>query len=263
MKKTLWTVNVDNYAPEITAMTYPLLKRYAEKCNADFREITERKFPGWPPAYEKLQIYELGKDQDWNIFIDADTVIHPGMWDVTNHLTPDTVCHNANDLAGNRFKYDRFFKRDGRHIGSCNWFAVASNLCIDLWAPLDDLTREEAIANIYPTVHELAHFVWRCTNPQCNYEVPTNDRGEAESACTNCGQKRVKIPKPHIDAAHLLDDYTLSRNIAKFGLKFTTVRDLQVKLNDRGLYLWHMYTLTLEQKVVETKKVLHGWGLDS
>lgn len=260
MKKTLWTVNVDNYAPEITAMTMPLIKRYAEKCDAEFRQITERKFPDWPPVYEKLQIYELGRDQDWNIYIDADAVVHPGFFDVTNHLPQDTVCHNANDMAGNRWKYDRFFRRDGRHIGSCNWFAVASNWCIDLWKPLDDLTLEEAIGNIQPTIHELAKFVWRCSS--CNFEVPTNEKGEKKGICTACGKERVRIPKPYIGPEHLIDDYTLSRNIAMFGLKFTTVRQIQAKMNDQAFYLWHMYTLTLEQKIEETRKILHGWGLD-
>lgn len=262
MRKVLFTLNIDNYAPEITKLTYPLLKRYAEKCDAEFREITERKFPSWAPVYEKLQIHELGRDYDWIYFIDADAVVHPGFFDVTNHLTPDTVCHNAKDMAGNRWKYDRFFRRDGRHISSCNWFAAASNWCIDLWKPLDDLTQEQAVRNIYPTVHELAHFVWRCQNKQCNYEVPTNDQGEGKSVCTACGQKRLKIPKAYIDPRHLIDDYTLSRNIAKFGLKFTTVREIQARLNDQAMYLWHLYTLNLEQKIEETRKVIHAWGLE-
>ncbi|SRR6266852_974561 len=263
MKKTLWTVNIDNYAPEVTALTYPLLRRYAEKCSAEFRVISDRKFPDWPPAYEKLQIHELGRDSDWNIYIDSDAVVHPGLFDITNHLTPDTVCHNAKDMAGNRWKYDQYFRRDGRHIGSCNWFAVGSNLCLDLWRPLDDLTLEEALANIYPTVHELSEFVWRCTNTQCNYEVPTNSQGESESKCTACSQPRKKLAKAKIDAAHLLDDYALSRNIARFGLKFTTIRDIQAKLGDQAFYLWHMYTLTLEDKIKQTRDVLHNWGLDT
>jgi hypothetical protein len=265
MKKTLWTLNVDNYAPEIIKLTYPLLKRYAAKCGAEFRTIDERKFPDFPPVYEKLRIFELGQDSDWNIYIDSDAVIHPDMFDVTNHLTKDTVCHNANDMAGNRWKYDRFFLRDGRHIGSCNWFTIASNWCLELWKPLEDLTLAEAVANINPTVHEQAKYLWKCQNPQCQYEVPTQDKGHGSltGKCTRCGQTKEKIEKAEISAQHLIDDYTLSRNIAKYGLKFTTVNAIKEKMNERGFYLWHVYTSTLEEKLRQTKEILTGWGIDA
>jgi hypothetical protein len=263
VKKTLWTVNVDNYAPEITKLTYPLLERYAAKCNAEFRIITERKFPGWPPVYEKLQVYELGMESDWNIVIDSDAVVHPDMFDVTEMLSMDTVCHNANDLASNRWKYDRFFWRDRRHIGSCNWFTIASNWCIELWKPLDDLTLEQAVENIFPTVNERASHLRQCQNPQCRYEVPIGAASDLISECSRCGQKAKKIKKAVINAEHLIDDYTLSRNIAKYGLKFTTVRDIQTRLNASGFYLWHVYTDTLEEKIKKTKEVMAGWGIET
>jgi hypothetical protein len=77
-------------------------------------------------------------------------------------------------MAGVRWSYDQYFRRDGRHIGSCNWFTVASDWCLDLWRPLDDLTLDEALANINITI------------------------GERNSRL--CGTE------------HLIDDYTLSRN---------------------------------------------------
>lgn len=224
-KKTIFTLNVDGYAPEITELTYPLIQHYASKIGADVCVINTRKFPGWPVVYEKLQIYELAQQManDWNIYIDSDALVHPDMMDVTNHLPKDTVCHNGRDMAGNRWRYDRFFYRDGRHIGSCNWFTIASDWCIDLWHPLDDITLEQALEHIFPTVRE-----------------------------HNCGL---------VPADHLIDDYSLSRNIAKYGLKFTTVMDVCKGLGFEGGFLWHQYTLPNEQKVVEMKKVLKGWGL--
>jgi hypothetical protein len=223
MKKVLWTLNVDGYAPEITALTFPLFRLYARKMGAEFRVIESRKFPDWPPVYEKLQIYESGKDNDWNIFVDADAIVHPEMWDPTDHLHKDTVCHNGNDLAGNRWRYDRFFRRDARHIGSCNWFTVASDWCIDLWKPLEDLSFEQALGNISPTPSEQSNG---------------------------------------ITAAHLIDDYTLSRNIAQSGLKFTTIRDIQERIKDKGNYLWHIYTVSVPEKVRQMREILHVWGLD-
>lgn len=225
-KKTIFTLNVNNYAPEITEITYPLIKRYADKIGADFYTIKDRKFPDFPPVYEKLQIYELGQkmENDWNIYIDSDALVHPDMIDVTNHISKNTVMHAGADLASNRWKYDRYFLRDGRNIGSCNWFTVASDQCIELWKPLDDLTLKEAISNINPTVHELSTII---------------------------------IPE------HLIDDYTLSRNIAKYGLKFMTCMDLLRKLLGDNIpqYFWHQYTIPTEEKVIRMKQVLKEWGL--
>jgi hypothetical protein len=225
LKKTIFTLNVDNYAPEITELTYPLIKRYADKIGADFYTIKERKFPNFPPVYEKLQIYELSQqmENDWNIYIDSDALVHPDLMDITNHLSKDTVLHNGSDLASNRWKYDRYFMRDGRNIGSCNWFTVASDWCIELWKPLEDITFKEAVANISPIVSELNTVV---------------------------------------TADHLIDDYTLSRNIAKYGLKFTTFVDLLNRLGQTGSdYLWHQYTISTEEKVVRMKETLKRWGL--
>ena len=221
MKKTVFTLNVDDYAKEITDLTYPLIKQYAHKIRAEFQIISKRKFPEMPPVYEKLQIYELGKGNDWNIYIDSDALVHPDLMDLTEHLSKDTVLHHGADMASVRWTYDKYFRRDGRNIGSCNWFTVASDWCIDLWTPLD-LTLHEAMANIHPTLNEI-----------------------------QCG----------IDASHLIDDYTLSRNIARFGLKFTTFLDLTQKIGERGNFLWHEYTIPVGEKVARIKEVLHNWKL--
>lgn len=223
MKKTIFTLNVDNYSPEITAYTYPLMKRYAHKIGADFHIINERKFPQFPAVYEKLQIYELGQklNNDWNIFFDSDALIHPDMFDVTQFLKKDTVCHNGADMANNRWKYDQYFERDGRNIGSCNWFTVASDWCIDLWKPLD-ISYESALENIFPIQNELNTVITR---------------------------------------EHLIDDYTLSRNIARYGLKFKSVMQITEELKDTGNYLWHQYTIPLDEKVKSINRVLANWGV--
>lgn len=227
VKKTVFTLVVDNYAPQITEITFPLLKAYADKIGADFYVIKERRFPDWPPVYEKLQIYDLGQQMqnDWNIYIDADALIHPDLLDFTVVIPKDTVMHHGNDFAPVRWRYDRFFMRDGRHIGSGNWFTIGSDWCIELWKPLDDLTFDEAKENIFPTVEE------------------------DQSGC--------------IIGSHLIDDYTLSRNIAKYGLKFTTVRKLmpQFGMPEGTPFFWHAYTIPTEAKVIEMQKVLKGWKL--
>jgi hypothetical protein len=237
-KKTIFTLNLNGYAPEITDLTYPLIEAYARKIGAGIHTITERKFPEWPLTYEKLQIFELAQKMgnDWNLYIDSDTLVHPDTPDLTAMLPRDTVGHFWSDFAPVRWKSDRFFERDGRHIGSGNWLAVASNLCVDLWRPLDDLTPQEAIANIFPTVAEQRSAV--------------------------------------VERSHLIDDYVLSRNIAKFGLKFRRikelleengfkeVRDTQGRVVRQGVYFfYHHYLYNTEQKVVELKKAIKTWGI--
>ena len=225
LKKTLFTLNINNYEPELTALTYPLMKRWAAKIGAKFHVIKERKFPKFPVTYEKLQIYELAQKQgnDWNIYIDGDTLVHPDLMDITNYLPKDTVLHNRHDEARHRWRADRFFLRDGRFIGSCNWFAMASDLCVDLWKPLDDLTLEEALASINPIVAE-----------------------------DNGGIKRE----------HLIDDYVLSRNISKHGLKY---KDLYEILTDKGYqkpqFLMHVYNMPTEAKIKILKATLVNWGI--
>jgi hypothetical protein len=225
LKKTLYTLNIDDYEPEITALTFPYMRKYAEKIGADFFIITERKFPDWPVTFEKLQIYELAQQHanDWNIFCDGDCLIHPDLMDVTNHISKDTVMHNGSDESTHRFKADRFFLRDGRFIGSCNWFAVASDLCIELWKPPDDLTLEEAMANIQTISQE-----------------------------TNGGMARE----------HLIDDYICSRNISKYGLKFTTLRSvLQNKGYPNPVFMMHMYNIPIASKLDILNQTMVQWGI--
>ena len=239
VKKTIFTLNVDGYAPEITALTYPLIEAYAEKIGADFHIIKERKFPEWPVTYEKLQIYQLAQEMenDWNIYIDSDALVHPDTQDLTLLIPRDTVAHFGKDHAPTRWRSDRFFQRDGRNFGTGNWLTVASDLCIDIWRPLDDLTPEQAIDNIFPTVFE----------------------------------KRSGI----ITRDHLIDDYTLSRNIAKFGIKATTFKEIFIEMghvevkDDQGKvtkvagggFFYHHYLYPTAQKVVAMRNVIRHWGI--
>jgi hypothetical protein len=249
VKKAVWTLNLgNNYAPEVTEITYPLMKHYAHKIGAEFNVITERQFPEWPITLEKLQIYKLGRSYEWNIFADSDALIHPEMFDPTNHLKKDTVAHNGSDMAGNRWRYDQYFLRDGRHIGSCNWFAIASEWCLDLWHPPDDQTPEEALANIFPTVEELAPITFA--------------KDQQGNRILDSQKKFIMREKEVITPEHLIDDYLLSRNIARFGLKFMTVMDIQKDRQDRGFYMWHCYSEQVPEKVRQMREVLALWGLD-
>jgi hypothetical protein len=222
MRKTLWTLNIGNYAPELCELTYPLLLGYARKIGADFQIINERRFPEMPVVYEKLQIFYLGAANDWNVYIDSDAIISPDMLDITERLNKDTVAHYSCDHASNRWKYDHYFRRDGRDIGSCNWFAAASDWCMDLWHPLEDLSLEQARRHILPIIKER---------------------------------------KSGITRDHLIDDYVLSRNIAKYGLKVKTMLQIQTEDRDQGMYAFHRHTVSLAEKVKETREAIKVMGI--
>lgn len=225
IKKTIYTLNIGNYCPEITALTYPYISKYADKIGADFHIIRERKFPDMPITYEKFQLFKLAREMknDWSIFVDSDTLIHPDLMDITVHLPKDTVAHNGNDQSSHRYKADEYFLRDGRFIGSCNWFAVASDLCLDLWHPLEDLSLQEALGNIFPTGRESNGLITR---------------------------------------DHLIDDYVCSRNIARYGLKFTTVmKMLQGMGYQVPFFLFHQYNISEKEKLTAMRQVLTQWGI--
>lgn len=223
IKKVVFTLNIGNYAPNITAITYPLLKYYADKIGAQFFVITERKFPQWPVTYEKLQIHELMKEfkADWGIYIDSDAMIHPQTPDWTCHLKKDTIAHWASDMANIRFRYNEYFLRDGRHWAPGNWFAMASDWCLDLWRPLD-MTPEEAISQIRVTMEE-AEF--------------------------------------SMESEHLIDDYALACNVARFGLKTKRLKDLTAELEMEGLPIMHLYRMTEETKERKLKEMLSTWHI--
>lgn len=229
MKKRIYTLNIgQRYSKEVTDMTYPLIKAWAHKIGAEFFEIKEPRFSlkGWPERYEKLQIFYLAQQYpaDWHIYIDCDALVHPDMIDPTGYLPKDTVAHNGKDIASNRWRLDEYFMRDGRHISSCNWLAIASDWCLDLWHPLDDMTFEEACKNIFPVAGEI-------------------------QGGTQPGM--------------LIDDYVLSRNIARYGLKFTTVTEIcQQRCGYQSNFMMHhLYNMPPEEKVMHMRNCLKGWGL--
>lgn len=225
MKKIIFTLNIDNYEPKITELTYPLIQRYADKIGADFYVIKERKFPDMPVTYEKFQIYDLAIEMkaDWVIFFDSDVLVHPDLFDVTTIVSPDTVLYNDKDFATCRWSSDRFFRRDGRHIGTCSWFSVCPIDCIDLWRPVDDLSLEEILNNIHLLNSEKVFGM---------------------------------------DPEHLIDDYITSRNIAKYGLKHQTVMAYLKSIGrENERYYWHEYCISLEKKVELIKSVLSSWNI--
>lgn len=230
MKKLIVTMCMNNWEPEITQLTFPLMKFHARKIGADFLLLDQRKYPKLPLQLERFQIYDIANNYDWVIQLDADLLMHPDMPDLTQLVSKDTVLISKWDLLSKRFKTDRFFQRDGRHISVPGFFTITSDWCREFWKFPDDIDLETALDNTTPLVHE-----W--------------------------GERKV-------DKTHIVFDYLISRNVAQYGLKVKSFQDLFKELNDKyavgGIedYICHNSHLPIEHKRQHLKNVVsQHWKL--
>lgn len=140
MKKEIFIVNINDYMPEVFGLTYPTVLKYADKIGASVRLITERKYQEVSVTYEKVQIYDLGRDNDFNILIDADIAISKYLPDVTTVVPRTHIGVHMSYVASVNFPCDKYFLRDNRNIAIASDFMVASRMCHDIWTPLEDLS---------------------------------------------------------------------------------------------------------------------------
>jgi hypothetical protein len=59
----------------------------------------------------------------------------------------------------------------------------------------------------------------------------------------------------------LLDDYTVSRNISRYGLKHVLLPELEAARKAGAGYLYHMYAMTSAKKLLLLRKTLLSWIL--
>lgn len=177
--KNIYVLNINNYFPELISITYPLIEKYCKKIGANFIEIKERKFENYPITYEKLQIYELGKDSDWNIYIDSDVLINPILPDITFGANKNNVIIKDGFKADLKFPINSYLLRDGRNFGVSGCLIGASDICHDIWRPVE-ISSNEMIDNIKISKENL-------------------ERG--------------------LTREHYSDEYAFTMNLARFGLK--------------------------------------------
>jgi len=187
MRKLIHVVNINDFFPELFALTYPTIRSYAERNGYMINMITERKFPDYPINYEKMQVYEDGKDAEVNILCDADMLIHPEFPEVTEFLKRDSIAFNDNYNISWKYHVDRirYFMRDGRDVGIATNFVVSSDWTHDVWEPLS-LSQKD--------IEDLA-------------KKENTDTGGADGR----------------GWGHYADEFALSYNMAKYGLKYTGV----------------------------------------
>lgn len=131
--KCVHVVNIDNFFPELWKMTYPTIKEYADRINANLNIITTRQYPQFHINYEKMQVWEDGEAYEWNFLVDADVLIHKDFPDFSTIVPEHHVGFNDNYYASEKFNIDNYaeFLRDGRNVG------IASNAVITHWTTHD------------------------------------------------------------------------------------------------------------------------------
>jgi hypothetical protein len=185
-KRRVHVLLMDNYFPELCALTLPTIEAWAKRSNAEVNYITKRRWPEWPLLTEKLQVWYDGADCDWNVMIDADVLVHPETPDLfAQHLPADHVIAKDAYNAHRQFNInnDIYFLRDGRDLGLSSCVVMTSRWCHDLWRPLPE-------------------------------------EMDLETACANIIQERKCI-----------DEYSISRNMARFGFKLSPPVDPQTAYN--------------------------------
>jgi hypothetical protein len=233
-KKLIAVLCTDGWQPEIRALTFPLFKYHAKKIGADFHVINTRAFPSsYPLCYERFQLYDISKNYDWVIQLDADLLLHPDTPDFTRHIDKDTLLISTPGFASDSYQMDEYFLRDKRDIGVGGFITINSDWTRDFWLPPDDLTPIQAMQRCMPKVME-----WR-------------DRQFYHD--------------------HIVLDYILSRNVAKFGLKYETLQNLfgsMVKDNRANAkpiedFVMHNASLKYHEKIIHIRNYLDKyWKID-
>jgi hypothetical protein len=222
MRKQVVTLNIGNHLPSVTPLTLPTIRHYAQKIGAEFKIIDTPKIKMQADhGGEKFQLYELSEGYDWTLYLDSDVLVHPNNPDWSEMVTKDTVIFHGLDMYLNRFRATQWNRRSGSLRGACTWFTFFSDWCRDLWHP-PELSWEESLQHITPVVEELR--------------------------------------SGHCPAAHLIDDFTVSCNMARYGLRTVTLMDGLYK-QCPGDYFFHLYMTDEATKLVEIRKKMQVWGL--
>lgn len=133
MKAEIFVVNIDNYFPELCELTLPTIDAYAKKIGGKMTLITDRAYTALhtklPVTIEKFQASKSNADHI--IIVDADMIIHPNFWDVTEIVPKHCIGSYMSYNAVNLYKPNLYFERFGEYRGiATNFFVVPK-----IWAP--------------------------------------------------------------------------------------------------------------------------------
>jgi hypothetical protein len=215
MSKCIHIVAIGDYEPEMCALTIPTIRTYADKIKADFNLISKAKFPGFPPNYERFQIWEAGKEYEWNLNIDADFLIHPRCEDPTFAFDPSIVGALMGFDVNVVFKANKYFIRDGRNQGVVDNFTLTSNLTHDLWEPFQGIC-EELKQNCLPH-QERRVSEYQTSFNLAKYGLKFGGIIRDRSKIYHINKTTDSIEKPEEIAKKILDEWDRGIETPKFG----------------------------------------------
>lgn len=186
---------------DLTQNTIPKIKKYASTIGCDFIKITKRRFPQFGESYEKMQIFELGIKNDWNIFINWDVVIGPKMINMIKECPIDSVGHWGKFGAFSWFDTDDYFNSD---IEIINETVQVNNVIQEIQT---ERPKEIAFNDAVLCVPNVCHNVWKPTELSTEEAVKRSRRfnwlGQWNLA-RNCAKYKLK-------------DFQFSSNYRKMG----------------------------------------------
>jgi len=158
--KCIHVVALNNWQPELCAITIPNLVAFAKRIGADFNLITEPKFPSFPPNYERFQIWEEGRNYDWNFNIDADTILSKDCMDPTTYVDPRHIASSWGIDTRHFFDVtkDPYFARYEHIWGVADQFTLSSILTHDFWMPTE-MTFEEASKKCIKEARQVSEYI--------------------------------------------------------------------------------------------------------
>lgn len=118
MKLALVTRSDDN-VKAMTDVTHPIIKKYAEKCNAEFIILTDDKKP--PESHWRiLQLYKLLDDYDRVIIMDSDIIIKkdcPNLFEVVPEDCIGTVFEDVGSRQSHRRQLIEQVQKERNDVG--------------------------------------------------------------------------------------------------------------------------------------------------
>jgi len=160
-KKCIHVIAINNWQPELCAITIPNLMAYAKKIGADFNLISETRFDGFPPNYERFQIWETGRDYEWNFNIDADTILRHDCDDPTEYVPENCVASLYGIEIDHYFNTynDPYFTRSGNKWGVADQFTLTNKLIHnDFWLPTE-MSFQETSKKCFKDPRQVSEYI--------------------------------------------------------------------------------------------------------
>ena len=124
MSKRLIATRADLNIKAMTDMTHPIIKRYADRCSADFM-VLDHEPPVMSddglPHFRIMKLHDLFKDYDRILSLDSDVVINPYCPDLFAVVPYDLIGTVYEDVGSRRLQRHMLIKQVQDEFGGIVW----------------------------------------------------------------------------------------------------------------------------------------------